>query len=162
MKQSLYNIESKYISLISEIEEMEGEITPETLKELEINESERDGKAIAYLSVISNRESENNQIDAEIKRLQGIKKANNNLIDRLKENLLGAVNLFGSFNVGLSKFATRKSKRLEVLDQSRIPSEFMNSKLTVTPNKTEITKAIKNGTFVDGVELIECVNLKIN
>lgn len=162
MKQSLYNIEQKYISLMSDIEEMEGEITEEMQEALTINENELQSKSIAYLSVISTREQENKAIDEEIKRLQSIKKSNNNTITRLKNNLLDAVNLFGSFEVGLSKFGIRKSKKLEVLDESRIPSEFMNSKLTVTPNKTEITKAIKNGVFVDGVELVECNNLKIN
>ena len=38
----------------------------------------------------------------------------------------------------------------------------MVHKTTSYPNKSEITKAIKNGEFVDGVELVECNNLKIN
>ena len=162
MKKSLYEIESKYISLIAEIEEMEGEVTEENLSALEINESELHGKSIAYLSVISTREAEVAQIDAEIKRLQSIKKSNNNVIDRLKSNLLDAVNLFGSFEVGLSKFGVRKSKRLEIIDTKLIPKNYMVHKTTSAPNKSEITKAIKNGEFVDGVELVECNNLKIN
>jgi hypothetical protein len=162
MKKSLYQIESQYINLVSEIEEMEGEITSEQIEALKITKNELQSKSIAYLSVISTRESENAQIDAELKRLQSIKKANNNVIERLKTNLLDAVNIFGAFEVGLSKFGIRKSKKLEVLDESKISSEYMNSKLTVTPNKAEITKAIKNGVFVDGVQLVECKNLKIN
>ena len=162
MKKSLYQIESEYLSLVSEIEEMEGEITEEQIEALKINESELQGKSIAYLSVISTREAENAQIDLEIKRLQSIKKSNTNVIERLKNNLLDAVNLFGGFEVGLTKFGIRKSKRLEIIDTEKIDAEYMTTKTTVTPNKTEITKAIKNGVFVDGVELIECNNLKIN
>lgn len=162
MKKSLYQIESQYINLVSEIEEIEGEITEEQIEALKITEGELQSKSIAYLSVISTREAENIQIDAELKRLQSINKANNNVIDRLKTNLLDAVNIFGAFEVGLSKFGIRKSKKLQVLDESKISSEYMSRKLTVTPNKAEITKAIKNGVFVDGVELVECNNLKIN
>jgi len=147
---------------MSEIEDAEGEVTEENLELLKINESEREGKSIAYLSVIKNKEAENTLIDEEIKRLQSIKKSNTSTVDRLKTNLLDAVNIFGAYEVGFSKFGIRKSKKLEVLDQTKIPDNFMVSKTTVSPNKTEITKAIKNGAFVDGVELVECNNLKIN
>ena len=147
---------------MSEIENAEGEVTEENLELLKINEGERDGKSIAYLSVIKNKESENTLIDEEIKRLQSIKKTNNNTITRLKDNLLDAVNLFGAFDVGFSKFGIRKSKKLEILDESKIPARFILTKVTNSPDKKEITKAIKNMEFVDGVELVECDNLKIN
>jgi len=162
MKQSLYNIEQKYLDIMSEIEEAEGEVTEENLALLSINESERDGKSIAYLSVIKNKEAENALIDEEVKRLQAIKKSNNSTVDRLKDNLLTAVKLFGNYEVGFSKFGVRKSKRLDILDETKIPEVLMVTKTTTAPDKKEITKAIKNGVFVDGVELVEYSNLKIN
>ena len=55
MKQSLYNIVQEQRYTLSEIEEMEGELTPELEEQLIINSSQLDGKSMAYLEVIKTR-----------------------------------------------------------------------------------------------------------
>ena len=85
---SLYKINEKMLSLLSDIEANEGELTDEVLEQLEINNEELYEKSVNYLAVIKNRESLNTQIDDEVKRLQAMKKANNNLVSRLKNSLL--------------------------------------------------------------------------
>ena len=77
---SLYKINEKMLSLLSDIESNEGELTDEVLAQLEINNEELYEKSVNYLAVIKNRESLNTQIDDEVKRLQAMKKANNNLV----------------------------------------------------------------------------------
>ena len=47
--QSLYKIETEYLELINQIELAEGEITEEISEQLEINESQLQGKSVAYL-----------------------------------------------------------------------------------------------------------------
>lgn len=162
MEKSLYIIKEEYLDLISQIEQAEGELTPELENALTINKSELEVKSIAYVEVIKQRESFNARIDEEIKRLQAIKKANDNLVLRLKNNLLNAVNMFGNFEAGFLKLSTRKSKSVEVnIDTNDLPKEFKSIKVTEAPDKTAIKKAIESGQEVEGCRIVENINLSI-
>jgi len=108
MENSLFNITSEQKLLMLEIESLEGEITPDIEERLAITESQLQQKSIAYLEVIRQKEAYNGLIDAEIKRLQGLKKQTNNVIERLEENLLNAVKTFGNYTVGTQKFGNKK------------------------------------------------------
>lgn len=92
---NLFNIEEKYLSLMSQIEELEGEITEELEQELSINKDELESKIKAYHYIILSKQTEALTIDDEIKRLQSLKKVKENIVKRLKKSILGAVNLFG-------------------------------------------------------------------
>ena len=162
MEKSLYVIKEEYLDLISQIEQAEGELTPELESALTINKSELEVKSIAYVEVIKQRESFNARIDEEIKRLQAIKKANDNLVLRLKNNLLNAVNMFGNFEAGFLKLSTRKLKSVEVtIDTNDLPKEFKSIKVTEAPDKTAIKKAIESGQEVKGCRIVENINLAI-
>jgi Fic family protein len=125
MEKSLYIIKEEYLDLISQVEQAEGELTTELESALTINKAELEVKSIAYIEVVKQRESFNARIDEEIKRLQAIKKSNDNLVLRLKNNLLNAVNMFGNFEAGFLKLSTRKSKSVEVtIDTNDLPKEF--------------------------------------
>jgi len=162
MKQSLYNIieEQRYTN--AEIEAMEGELTPELEAQLEITAAQLESKSIAYLSVIKNKEAFNLQISEEIKRLQAMKKRNDNLVSRLKDMLLFAVKTFGDFEVGFTKFGTRKSSTVEVKDINQLPTEYKTVKVTEAANKAEIKKALVSGIKIDGCSIVDHQNLKIS
>jgi hypothetical protein len=101
MKKSLYEITGDAIEVFQELEEQgTGELTEEQEKALTINQNELQSKGIAYLEVIKDRTAFVNTIDAEIKRLQAKKKANNNLIQRLNDGLLMAQQTYGDFELG--------------------------------------------------------------
>ena len=160
---SLYKINEKMLTLLSDIEANEGELTDEVVNQLEITNDELQTKSESYLAVIKNRESLNTQIDEEVKRLQAMKKANNNLVLRLKNSLLNAVNIFGEFEVGLIKFGLRKSTTVEVTGiVNELPKEFKTVKVTEQPNKAEIKKSLQRGEQIEGCALITNYNLKIN
>jgi len=151
------------LSLLSVIEANEGELTDEVLEQLEINNEELQTKSESYLAVIKNREALNTQIDDELKRLQAMKKANNNLVSRLKNSLLNAVNIFGEFEVGLIKFGIRKSTAVEVNGiVNDLPKEYKTVKVTEQPNKAEIKKSLQRGEQIEGCALVTNYNLKIN
>ena len=162
MKQNLFNIESDYLKLMDQIQEADGEITEELAEQLKINEAQLQGKSIAYLSVIKSVEAFNMQIDDEIKRLQQMKKTRTNLIGRLKDRLLEAVNLFGEFTSGTHKFGTRKSSTIEVENVNALPQQYKVVKVTEQADKAELKRAIKDGVEIPGVELVEKLNLKIS
>jgi len=162
--KSLYNITLEQRSLINEIALMEGEITPEMEVRLIITKSEIQHKTIAYLEVIQSKESFNSLIDNEVKRLQGMKKTNNNVVERLKDNLLIAVKTFGNYTIGTQKFGTRKSSSIHV-DSDKVnslPKKYKTIKVTEAPDKKALEEAINRGKEIDGVYLVESLNLKIN
>lgn len=163
-KQSLYDINEEQRMLIMEIEAMEGELTEEMQEKLALNESNLKQKSIAYLTVISTKDAMNDLIDNEVKRLQAMKKRNNNIVDRLKDNLLSAVKTFGNFEVGLTSFGTRKSTSVEVDEDmvNSLPKEYKTVKVTEAPNKVAIKKALDSGIEIDGCRLSHNLSLKIN
>ena len=162
MKKSIYEISNDYLTLMNEIEQAEGEITPEMEAQLKINEGELQSKSIAYLAVIKEREAFVTQIDEEIKRLTALKKRNNSLVDRLKENILNAVNLFGTIETQFNKFSIRKSESVEVLDVNELPKEFKVVKVTEQADKKAIKEALKSGKQIVGCSILTNSNLKIN
>ena len=162
MEKSLYNIEIERRLTLEHIERLEGELTPELEAELEIQEHELKVKSLGYLEVISSKESFNNAIDDEIKRLQALKKNNDTIISRLKDNLLNAVKTFGEFEAGFNKFGTRKSSSVIVDDVNQLPKEYKNVKVTESADKAAIKKALKNGVDIEGCYIQDNQNLKIN
>ena len=162
MKKSLYHIEKEYLEIITQVEELDGELTPELEEQLSINETQLQSKSIAYLEFIGSKETLNSRIDDEIKRLQALKKSNNNLIKNLKNRLLDAVKLFGTFEVGLTTFGTRKSTAVQVQDVNSLPKEYKVVKLTEQADKKAIKEALKSGEVIEGCEIVENLNLKIN
>ena len=161
MNNTLYDIKQEYLELIQEVEEMEGELTPETEYRLNINQNELQTKAIAYHSVILSKDSFNMQIDSEIKRLQALKKKNNNVIENLKSRLIGAIQTFGDFTVGTNTFGLRKSERVEIEDVNLLPKEYKTIKVTEQANKVEIKKAFKLGKQIKNAYIVTQYNLKI-
>lgn len=160
--KTLYNINNDYLDLISQVEEAEGLLTPELEQALTINKSELEVKSIAYVEVIKQRESLNERIDSEIKRLQALKKSNDTLVSKLKNNLLNAVNLFGNYEAGFIKLSTRKSKQVVIdYDVNDLPKQYKVVKVTETADKVAIKKAIESGETVYGCRLVENVNLSI-
>jgi len=162
MVNSLFNITAEQKLLMLEIESLEGELTPEIEERLEITESQLQQKSIAYLEVIRQKEAYNGLIDEEIKRLQGLKKQTNNVIERLEENLLNAVKTFGVYTVGTQKFGTRKSSQIIVEDVNSLPEKFKVIKVTEQADKMALKEALKNGEKIEGVYVQDNLNLKIN
>jgi hypothetical protein len=160
--KSLFEITLTQKELINEIELMEGELTPEMEKHLVITKGELEQKSIAYLEVIRKKESFNDLIDNEIKRLQALKKSNTNLIDRLNDNLLTAVKVFGNFTIGTQKFGTRKSSQVIIDDVNSLPKEYKTIKVTEAADKKALKEALQSGKEIKGVYIQENLNLKIN
>ena len=163
MKQSLYNIVEEQRYTLSQIEELGGELTPELEERLSISANQLESKSIAYLEVIKDRTAYINSAKEEIKRLQSIVKANDNLVNRLKENILTAVKTFGDFEVGFVKFSIRKSTSVSVLADmvNALPMEYKSVKIVESPDKKAIKEALLSGISLDGCELLSNDNLNI-
>lgn len=54
-----------------------------------------------------------------------------------------------------------KNKKVEVLDETKIPLEYMTEKIERKPDKKELAKLLKTGQEIAGVELIETESLQV-
>lgn len=159
--KSLYVISQEAIELASLLED--GEFTPEMETTLTINQSELQEKAINYGYVIKSLSEDVSSIDSEIKRLQAIKTAKVNAIDRMKESVLKAMNIYGihKINSPTLNLSIRKSKSVEIIFEGVIDDKFKKEKITVSIDKTAIKKAIESGETVEGAVIKENDNLQI-
>jgi len=163
MKKSLYNIETEYLEITNQLED--GELTPELETALAINESQLQGKAVAYIYVVKTEESDVVAIDAELKRLTALKRAKKNKIEWLKNTVHKAMDLYGINEIKTEtlKINFRKSEGVIcTVDEAKLDAEFMTVvPETSKPNLTAIKKAIKEGVAVDGFEIQTRYNLQI-
>jgi hypothetical protein len=163
MKKSLYNIEQEYLEIANQLED--GELSEELETALAINERELQGKAVAYAYVIKESEDTVSVIDAEIKRLQGLKKTEQNKAKRLKETISNAMELYGITEIKTEtlKLNFRRSEGVICTDEKiSIAAEFATIiPETSKPNLTAIKAAIKEGRSVTGFEIEERYSLQI-
>ncbi|MDX5586529.1 MAG: siphovirus Gp157 family protein [Aureibaculum sp.] len=160
--KNIYEIEQNYLALVEQIEANEGELTPELEQALEINQKELEVKSLRYVQVMKTIDGETSLIDAEIKRLQALKKARVNVVSRLKETISQAMKLYEVDEIvtPLVKINFRKSKSVVISDIEALPA---NCKIIETKpiSKTEIKKMIESGTEVSGASIVENQNLQI-
>ncbi len=158
---NLFNIKQEYINLVNTIIDNNGELSPELSQDLAINETELKEKAINYGYVIRSFEYENDIIDAEIKRLKALKEQKEKAIQKLKDAVSDAMNLYGIEKVESPalKLSFRKSESVEISEN--LDKRFMIEKVTLQPDKVAIKEAIKKGEQVEGAVLVINQNLQI-
>ena len=147
--------------LQNELELEEDDELKQDLQELIAIELEKKSNNILY--VIKNLEGNNAAIDAEIERLQALKKRNSSNIDKIKLNVLWFMqqNNIDSIKTELATFSKRKSESTDIENIEHIPQEFITVKQTFVPDKTAIKKAIKEGREVSGAKVIINYSLQI-
>lgn len=160
---NLFKIAQEELDLLCEIEELEGELTPELEERLKINAENMSSKmedyckAIRYYEMtVANAKSEKERLDKLIKRSersqQWLKDAILNVMNATDKPKVSA----GTFTVG-----TRKSTAVNIIDESAIPARYANEVVTVKIDKTAIKDAIKNGEEVPGAQLVERKSISI-
>jgi predicted RNase H-like nuclease (RuvC/YqgF family) len=160
---SLWKIKTEYETILNDIIDDDGVVSEQAGELLAINVEKRDDTATNYHHIINNLQHENNQIDEEIKRLQALKKRNKTKIELLSRSIIGLINLYGEFKSDLLNFKTRKSTVVEVDEDciNALPENYITTKTTLTPNKTAIKTALKNGLEISGCKIVETHNLNI-
>lgn len=167
---SLYEMteDMKRIMEILDNAEAEGVEDDERIKEAEelkkLVELAIEDKCDNIAYIIKNYEADISSVAEEINRLRKVKQRNESQLKSLKERVVSAMVLLGKKNISTSigKLSTRRSESVEVYgDIKELPEEFKRLKIEVSPDKTALKKAIKDGMHIDGVELVENLNLSI-
>lgn len=163
MNKSLFGITEELLQIFEniEIDEETGELL--NLEQLEQIQGEFDDKASNIALYIQELQAQAEAIKNKSESLKERQKSTTNKAERLKAYLSEMMNRAGKTKVETDdvRISFRKSESVDILDQSLIPEGYLNEKITVAPNKTEIKKAIKNGQDIAGAILIENQNLQI-
>lgn len=163
MEKTLYQINEEYLSLLAQIEELDGEITPELEAAIQINEEDHAAKLEAYGHIISNYKAEAEACKAEAARLKTKADRAIRAAERLKDTIRYFLTVTDRRKAaaGLYTFSLRDSKAVNVTDESLLPSEFWRVKTTREVSKTDIKAAIEAGQIVPGAEIITNTSLQI-
>lgn len=121
---SIYNIQQDLLEIFDQIEANDGEITPELEEQLRISQDEFEDKIRSYTGVIHQLECDLGAIKDEKARLDSIKKSKEKTIERLKQIILEAIQMFGDtsksgtkfIDYGTGKVSLRKSESVELDD----------------------------------------------
>lgn len=162
MKKSIYNIQQEHLRLMAQIEDMEGEITPDVADSLNLTKEDFESKAVSYGYVIKQLDDDIEQLKTEIKRLTDIKDKKEILKELLKSRISNAMNLFSVEKIDKNnlKLSFRKSEQLFIQEDATIPLDFINTKEVETVDKAGLKAAIKAGQEFDGIWIEENKNLQ--
>ena len=163
MKVALYQIEQEYLNIVQSIIDAGGEITEEQETALSISKEQLQNKGVCYGFIVKELEGNIDLIDLEIKRLNALKKPLVNSIDRLKNNLSNAMQMFEvtELKTPLLKINFRKSESVEVTDIDLLDAGFVKTTITKAADKIAIKEAIKAEIPVRGAVLLTNYNLQI-
>lgn len=160
--KSLFEIGNEYLEIYHLLEDNGGEITPEIETALAINKSNLQEKSQNYISLIKEIEGRSRTVEIEIKRLQALKKRNDTFVLKLKENIANAMRMLeiDEIRTDLNKINFRKSKSVQIEDIEMLPNDcVIIEKKPIS--KTELKKRIENGEVINGVSIINKLNLQI-
>lgn len=159
---SLYELTGNYQTLYDMAEEFEE--NPELWEDtMEAIDGEIEEKAENYAKLIKILEADNEAYKAEEERCYKHRKANENLITRLKANLQDAMEITGKtkFKSGLFSFNVQNNApSVFIADETRVPLQFQIPQ----PNKIDKTKLkdwLKAGNECDFASLVTGRSLRI-
>jgi len=152
---TLYELAGQYRALaeLADDPDMPAQALADSLEGLE---GAIEVKAEALLQVVAGLDGDTSAIDAEIKRLQDRKRVIANRAQRLRDYLKENMEATGISKIECPLFAitlTKPRPLAVICDASLIPDQYM--KITRTPVKADILKALKAGEDVPGCVLGE-------
>jgi len=158
----LFNIQYEYAQLLGKIEEAEGEITPEIDQALQFTENRMHEAGENIGMSIKALEYWEDDIEAELKRLEKMRNSTRKGIELLKNRLAQAMQQFGIERISSPTITVsfRKSEAVEILDESVIPAAYFEPQPPKL-RKSLIKETIKAGRDVPGAEIVQRQNLQI-
>lgn len=123
---NIYELSQEYLSIIDELEENSGEITPELEERLSITQSNFKSKIKNYSNLIKSIEADISSIKNEKDRLTALQKSKEASIRRLEKVIINAIELFGDTNksgnkyidYGTGKVSVKTTETLDVNQES--------------------------------------------
>jgi hypothetical protein len=150
---ALYEISKQYQELAALAESADEDLAVAVHDTMQAIDGEFQDKGKALAMVTLNMDGDLEAIQSQIDRLTERKRIMTNRKESLKEYLrtnMEAANIT-KITHPLFTITLGKGKPIVVIDsENDIPDEYMNTKVTTTPMKAEIARAIKEGVEVPG------------
>jgi hypothetical protein len=157
---NLYELKENYLKIMELIESGE-----EGLEDtLECINDVIEVKAENYAKLIRNLEGNTIALKTEIERLTDRKKAIENSIDRLKENLKDAMIATGKEKIKTDLFnitVANNPPAVNVIDEKLIPEKYFKVEIIRKLDKLSLRDAMKKGEEIQGAELKQGKGLRI-
>lgn len=157
---NLYQLTSNFVEidrLISEyLENGEEDLAENLVKANEIIAEEIKNKSNGFVYVFRNVDSQIESIDAEIKRLQELKKQKQSKYESLKKMLKDNMELIGTkkLETDLGNISIRNNPgKVNITNETLIPDTYKEIIETVKVDKKAILKDVKAGMEIDGVAI---------
>ncbi|MGV7078446.1 siphovirus Gp157 family protein [Testudinibacter sp. P80/BLE/0925] len=163
----LYQITGQYQNIAALLDDPELAENQDVLSALDSIQDDFETKVEQTIFIMKNIEAEIEPIDAEIKRLQAMKKARQNNIDRIKDRLRANMQAIdkSKLKCGLFSVSYRiaSGNKLQ-LDEAEFLANCYDEELivhSVKPNNAAIKAALKNGADILGAKLVDSEVLTI-
>ena len=152
----LYEIADSFIALMDKLEA--GELTEEEAKQIQQElENALMRKSNNIIGYYLDRKSLIEAIDVQIKRLQELKKAETNKLDKYKDYVKNSMEYMGieKIETGAGKLQIAKNPiSVDILDENLIPEEYKERVTTTKVNKKAIADNFKaTGEIIEGVRI---------
>ena len=159
---SLYQLTNNFVEVDNLIDEYleagQEDLADNLVKANQIIAKEIENKSTGFIYIFRNMDSQIDVIDAEIKRLQDLKKQVKAKEDRLKTMLKDCMEAIGTTKIetDLGKISIRKSPgSLVIDDETLIPKLYKQEIVTVETkiDKAALKKNIKAGMEIEGCHI---------
>jgi len=155
---TLYNITNKFVELMDKAQD--GELTEEEYNQLgEELALELQKKSSGIIGYTQNEEAFIEAIDMQIKRLQDLKKAKQNRLDKFKGYVKDNMDRLGITKIetelGILSIA-KNPMSVEIENESEVPKEYIQEIVKTQIDKTAIKNHFKEtGEIVPGTKIID-------
>lgn len=156
----LYELEGTFAELLAM--DLDDETFQDTLDSINFQE-DLEGNVEYFVKMYKNCLADAEMCKQEKQAFYDKEKRSKAKADRFKEYLKRALEMSNKKTIDTGKFkvSLRKSKKVEVLDETKIPLEYMKEKHEWTPDKVEIAKVLKAGGDIKGVTLVENESVQV-
>lgn len=158
---SLYEIDQRYLNAFK-VDEETGEVTldEDELEKIEQDFQEKFDNIACYIKDLT---ALNVAIKDEKKSLDDRIKSNTSKIESLKRYLTRSLELrdLNKYETAKNKVSFRSSKSVDVIDESKVPEEYIRVKTETSVDKKAVLDALKGGAEIAGCELKESKNIQI-
>jgi hypothetical protein len=157
---SLYKISEDFRNLMSQIDECEGEIDEQKEVLLVQLACAIENKVDCCVEWLRKLEAEADEASQRVKELKQIEEQKEKAIESYKLYLSRCMKMISKDKLkgSLHSMTLRKpSKKVEIIDENKIPMQFVEVKEVISISKTAIKKALDAGEIVEGAQLVDGV-----